>query len=123
MMVMGDKDPLVPYNGGNVGNLPGSKVLSAQDTIKFWASKNGCTANPSDSTLPDQDPADGTLVKREEYKSCRDNASVVLYTVQGGGHTWPGGLQYLPETTIGKTSRDFNASEEIWKFFNKANLK
>ena len=34
----------------------------------------------------------------------------LIIAVIGGGHTWPGGLQYLPEAIIGKTSREFNAS-------------
>ena len=48
---------------------------------------------------------------------CKAAAAVKLYSVQGGGHTWPGGPQYLPEATIGKTSRDFDASRTIWTFF------
>jgi poly(3-hydroxybutyrate) depolymerase len=36
----------------------------------------------------------------------------------GGGHTWPGGYQYLPEFLIGRTSRDFKATSIIWNFFN-----
>jgi polyhydroxybutyrate depolymerase len=37
----------------------------------------------------------------------------------GGGHTWPGGPQYLPEAIIGKTSREFNVSELIRQFFKE----
>ena len=37
--------------------------------------------------------------------------------VSDGGHTWPGGVQYLPERWIGPTSRDFAASEVIAEFF------
>jgi len=43
----------------------------------------------------------------------------LIIAVIGGGHTWPGGLQYLPESIIGKTSREFNASEVIWQFFKE----
>ncbi|MCX6008557.1 MAG: hypothetical protein NTW48_00675 [Chloroflexi bacterium] len=52
-------------------------------------------------------------------EGCQDGAEVVLYAIEGGGHTWPGGLQYLPELVIGKTSREFNASEVIWQFFKE----
>jgi len=44
---------------------------------------------------------------------------VVLYATGGGGHTWPGGLQYFPESIIGKTPREFNASEVIRRFFKE----
>ncbi|HKZ79296.1 MAG TPA: hypothetical protein VJ124_13425 [Pyrinomonadaceae bacterium] len=44
---------------------------------------------------------------------------VVLYTIEGGGHTLPGGRQYLPERLIGRTSRDLEGSQTIWDFFEK----
>ena len=43
----------------------------------------------------------------------------MLYEIQGGGHTWPGGRQYLPEFIIGNTSRDMDGLEVIWNFFNQ----
>jgi len=45
---------------------------------------------------PDRDPMDGTRVIRKEYNNGVDGTEVILYVVDGGGHTWPGGLQYLP---------------------------
>ena len=42
---------------------------------------------------------------------------MVLFSVHGGGHTWPNGEQYLPEGIIGKTTRDLDASEQLWDFF------
>jgi polyhydroxybutyrate depolymerase len=42
---------------------------------------------------------------------------VTLLTIEGGGHTWPGGAQYLPRGIIGRVCRDFDASERIWAFF------
>lgn len=38
---------------------------------------------------------------------------MVLYRIEGGGHTWPNGLQYLPEKILGKVCRDLNGSEVI----------
>jgi polyhydroxybutyrate depolymerase len=80
---------------------------------------NKCTASPQVTQLPDKDPSDGTTVRVETYGGCQDNVEVVLYAVEGGGHTWPGGLQYASESRIGKTSRDFDASELIWQFFKE----
>ena len=42
---------------------------------------------------------------------------VAVFTVKGGGHTWPSGWQYLNERFIGRTSRDFSASDAAWEFF------
>jgi polyhydroxybutyrate depolymerase len=54
--------------------------------------------------------------KIDSYSGCQQNAQVMLYSVKGAGNTWPGGEQYEPENTIGKTSRDFNANQVLWSF-------
>jgi len=56
-----------------------------------------------------------------EYSGCINESKVVLYRIEGGGHTWPGGLQYLPVRLVGRTTRDINGCDEIWEFFR--NLK
>ena len=35
----------------------------------------------------------------------QDAPPVFLYRIEGGGHTWPGGGQYLPARIIGRTAR------------------
>lgn len=124
LIIAGTADPLVPWEGGDIrfGGRTYGTVVSVPDTVRFWVEKNGCAARPVVRRLPDSDPTDGTTVRREAYSGCRDGAEVVLYAVEGGGHTWPGGLQYLPERIIGKTSREFNASEVIWQFFKMHSL-
>jgi poly(3-hydroxybutyrate) depolymerase len=94
-----------------------SKYRSQRENIDFWVLRNGCSADPEITLEPDTDPEDGTRVRKSVYGQCADGAAVVLYEVKGGGHTWPGGYQYLPEFLIGKTNRDLNASEAIWNFF------
>jgi len=125
LIINGTDDPLVPWDGGYItafGQKRG-RVLSVADTVKFWAGKNGCSALPETVQLPDVSSMDGTTVTRESYSGCRNNADVLLYAVKGGGHTWPGGFQYLPAAIVGKTCRDFNASEVIWEFFKQHPLK
>ena len=124
MIIAGTADPLVPWNGGYIryGERIYGTVLSVPETVEFWVEKNGCPARPVVRRLPDLDPTDGTVVRREVYSGCKGGAEVVLYAVEGGGHTWPGGLQYLPERIIGKTSREFSASEVIWQFFKQHSL-
>ena len=114
-------DPLVPYEGGNiytrVRKLNLGRVLSVEESIMFWISRNRCSADPEVTEVPDVDPRDGTRVTIKEYLNGSDSTEVILYSIDGGGHTWPGGFQYLPAWLIGKTSRDFDASEAIWSFF------
>jgi polyhydroxybutyrate depolymerase len=60
---------------------------------------------------------DGTSLVRHVAHECKNNSEVRLYEILGGGHTWPGGYQYLEPRLVGKVSHELNASEEIWKFF------
>jgi polyhydroxybutyrate depolymerase len=119
LIINGTDDPLEHWKGGEIrlGRNTYGVVLSVADTVKFWVEKNQCSASPVITQLPDTDPTDGTTVRTEVYGGCQDGAEVVLYAIEGGGHTWPGGLQYLPQSVIGRTSREFNASEIIWQFF------
>lgn len=117
------KDPLVPWNGGNITGPFGlkklGKVLSVAQTIEYWIKHNKCSPSPTITEEPDKDPKDGTRVRREEYSGGEDGTEVILYEIEGGGHTWPGGYQYLPAIIIGKTSKDIDANEVIWNFFKK----
>jgi polyhydroxybutyrate depolymerase len=116
-------DPLVPYEGGNIYSsirkLNLGRVLSVNESMAFWVNRNKCSLLPVVTEMPDLDPEDGTRITRKEYNDCIDGTEVILYSVDGGGHTWPGGVQYLPSLIIGKTSRDIDASEVIWSFFRK----
>jgi len=120
LMINGSDDPLVPYEGGYVHIFRKrlGKIISVPQTTAFWVARNGCSPKPQIRMEPDIDPEDGTRVQKSVYAQCTDNAEVVLYTIKGGGHTWPGGDQYLPEFLIGKVSRDLDASKAIWIFFN-----
>lgn len=126
LIINGNDDPLMPWDGGKVGffgvgNL--GTVLSTADTVQFWVKHNNCDPSPIITPLPDVDPADGTKVIREIYGNGNDGSEVVLYTIANGGHTWPGGFQYSPETAIGKTSKDIDANKVIWDFLKKHSLK
>jgi polyhydroxybutyrate depolymerase len=118
LQIHGTADPIRPYEGGEARGM----VLSAPASVAFWASKNGCSSEPSSTNLPDI-AQDGTTVTLTAYTNCQQGGDVQHYIVVEGGHTWPGGLQYLPERRIGKTSQDINASEVIWKFFAEHSLR
>jgi polyhydroxybutyrate depolymerase len=53
------------------------------------------------------------------FVGCEEGADVVRYTIEGGGHTWPGGPS-LPFN--GRTSRDIDASATMWAFFSRFSL-
>lgn len=119
LIMNGTEDPLVPWEGGDIhiGRRTFGKVLSTRDTLRFWVERNRCSPSAALVEAWDENKEDGTSVRREVYGICEHNVEVVLYTVEGGGHTWPGGYQYLPEWIIGRTSMELNANETIWRFF------
>jgi polyhydroxybutyrate depolymerase len=92
-------------------------VLATRDTTELWVTSNDCPKTAKQSELADRDTGDGCRVKVARWTGGRDGSEVLCYTIEGGGHTWPGGAQYLPERVIGKVCRDFDATEAIWEFF------
>jgi polyhydroxybutyrate depolymerase len=44
-------------------------------------------------------------------------AGVVLFVIQGGGHTWPGREPRL--TYLGKATKNISANDLMWEFFKK----
>lgn len=114
---LGTADPLVPYEGGvvHLGPFERGQTASAADSIRAFRTQNGCGAIRS-MAVPDADPADGTTA-RAEASLCAERTSVELYTIEGGGHTWPGGKAYLPARIVGKVSRDVDATATMWAFF------
>jgi polyhydroxybutyrate depolymerase len=118
MMILGDRDPLVPYEGGEISlfGINRGEVLSAKESVEMWVENNGCSETPVTTYYEDIDDKDGSVARRDEYKS-DIGADVVLITIEGGGHTWPGGRQYISEKIVGKTNGDINASRVIWAFF------
>ncbi len=119
MFICGTKDPLVPYYGGKVGLgilKNRGTVFSVEKSVDYWIKLNKC--NPLPIVIEEDDNKfDKTKAIKKIFSDGLNGSEVILYTIENGGHTWPGGLQYLSERTIGKLSKDINASEVIWKFF------
>jgi polyhydroxybutyrate depolymerase len=113
--IHGTSDPLIPYAGGQLKAGLGD-VLSARATFTLWRARDACSREPVTTQLP-RKPSDPTSTTVQTSSGCKDGSSVVLYTVNGGGHTWPGGALYLPVRLIGPVTRTFDASQTIWDFF------
>jgi polyhydroxybutyrate depolymerase len=109
LAIQGTADPLLPYAGGGVGG-----VLSAAESIAFWARVAGCGEAPAVTDEPDR-VRDGTRVRVTAYSGCRDGRAVELYTIQDGGHTWPGGPPV--GRSVGRVSREIDATALIWEYF------
>ena len=109
LQIHGTADPRSPYEGGHTAS--GGAVEPVTTTVREWAHRDGCVGEPEAGAL-------GNGVVQQTYRSCRQGAEVAFIRVDGGGHTWPGGLQYLPRQVIGETNRSFDASQTIWRFLS-----
>ena len=79
-----------------------------KEVMNYWSNINECTRTESQN-LANIDNTDNSYVKLDKKTDCYNNHEVWLYTVFGGGHTWPGAWGNM----------DISASEEIWKFFSR----
>lgn len=113
IIMHGTNDPIVPFSGGAMNSGRGS-VLSVADEIKFWASNNGVSSNPSNISELTNTVADLTTITKNTYGN-----TINFYSVNNGGHTWPGGPQYLPVAIVGRASQDMNGTQVIWDFFKQ----
>jgi polyhydroxybutyrate depolymerase len=96
----GTDDPIVPYEGND-------EVMAAENWIAGWAERNHCDTDTAAL------PAAG-VVSGIEYTGCA--ADVILYTIEGGGHTWPGAEPKLG-FLLGVTTQDIDATQTMWDFF------
>lgn len=126
LMINSTEDPLVRWRGGVVkfGRKETGSVIPVEKTVQFWVNQNKLNPQPKETDLPDRDPGDGTKITRTLYQGGVGKADVVLYTVIGGGHTWPAFedkrgplMKMMVNKLVGKKSRNLDATQTIWEFF------
>ncbi|MEX2245784.1 MAG: PHB depolymerase family esterase [Dehalococcoidia bacterium] len=102
----GTDDALVPFDGGTGGvGLPTRPV---RDSAADWAARDGCDPTPADARVSEH-------VTSVAWSECDGGVAVILYVVEGGGHTWPGAA--VDVTPLGATTREVDATALIWEFF------
>ena len=112
--IHGTGDPCWTYSESSatcLGAVVGRKVGIAE-TMANWALRNAC--GNSSAQLEDDSDGDGVRSTAITWSGCR--AQVKLLRIEGGGHTYPNGHQYLPATSIGPTLREWGA-ERVYAFF------
>jgi polyhydroxybutyrate depolymerase len=117
----GTTDQFAPFAGGT-GKKSMSKIkfYSVEHSIQAWVKANGCREEPVSVRLPTK-VEDGTRVVRKTYGGGKDASEVVLVTIEGGGHTWPGREPRLK--FLGTSTANISANEAMWDFFKKHPLK
>ena len=112
LVIHGLEDIDVPLNGN-------MDYASVPETVHFWSQHNHCNMLPLTVDEPDR-MNDGTQVKRTVYDDCEDEVQVVLYSIIGGGHAWPGGSNSVQLWGLsGRISEEMDASVVIWEFFEE----
>jgi polyhydroxybutyrate depolymerase len=107
----GSADPLVPFEGGTSDEFPMRQFAEARRFVTEWARAACCDALPTISR-----PA--MEIELSTFNRCPGgDGEVLLYTVLGGGHTWPGSSP-LPVDLVGATTQQIDASEIIVSFFD-----
>jgi polyhydroxybutyrate depolymerase len=112
----GTEDKLVPFSGPSQRTAKVLTFKSVEETIRTWVKLDGCPTTPTTTKLPHKED-DGTTVERRSYAPGRDGAEVILYVINGGGHTWPG--RKWPVPWLGKTTHDISANDLMWEFFKR----
>jgi polyhydroxybutyrate depolymerase len=109
MQVHGTADEVVMYPG-----KPGH-YLSATEAHDYWTERNGFAGAAPMTEQVDADLSDSTRVTVLTVQ--RGGRAVTLVTVHGGGHTWPGADPFNVGLPIGRTTRDIDVNEMMWRFF------
>lgn len=107
MQISGTEDKTVPWDGTMSTAYGWGGAPHIVKVVDFWAEKNGCNVDEK-INFPDLDLSDKSTVSLVKKKGSPKNNQVWFYTVNGGGHDWPGSWG----------NRDVSATKEIWKFFN-----
>lgn len=105
----GTEDQRAPLLGGRGSQSLTNVVHPAiPDTIARVRALNGCTDESETRRV-----GDTTFVS---YR-CPTRVGVVLATIEGGGHAWPGALRVRAGGD--RSSREMRANDEMWSFFNQ----
>lgn len=112
LIMHGTADTAVPYEGGpsneaipTAGSWTNRSVPYAVD---FWTRHNACET-PAART-------DDGPVHRDTYDCA---AEVSVYTIDGGGHGWPGG-EKARANAVEPTPPKPDASRVVWEFFKRS---
>jgi len=122
LMMNGTADnSIMPFEGGCITACRNGRgtVLSTQATLDFWIARNAANASPTIESLADIVLTDQSDVNVLIYAATTGGEDVVLYRINGGGHTIPGPTQLgvIARLVVGWKNQDIIAADEIWNFF------
>jgi polyhydroxybutyrate depolymerase len=128
LAISGTEDPLIPFAGQPEGTLrrgePQPALLSADETFRFWADRDGCSSRATRQQLTDPAQDDrrrwAESVERGGCVGGQVSRQVVMH---GSGHVFPGlpiGFT-LVERIVGPGAPEIDGGTLVWQHF-KATL-
>lgn len=115
MHIHGTADENAPHNGGNGAHaLTDTDFRSVAESMKIWRTANRAVATP-------EVKSEGA-VSTTRWAPGPGGAEVVLVTVTGQGHRWPGGDGLLPDKMVGSDVGAMVATDVIWEFLERPRL-
>jgi polyhydroxybutyrate depolymerase len=107
--IHGMADRHAPFQGGDSARRQSGEHRGIPQTLDLWLGRDGCKA---EKRITLQRGA----VTCTTYPPCGQHAEVILCTIQGMGHQWPGGKVVLP-SRLGAGNTDISATDMIIEFF------
>lgn len=108
VLMLGNADPVIWYDGNQL-------FESAAQTAALWSGYDGCGSAMQTQRLPNA-VKDGTRVVLTQFTACPQNVGLSLYTIDSGGHTWPGSSDGAYTTELGRTTHNLDATVALWQF-------
>jgi polyhydroxybutyrate depolymerase len=107
----GINDEHVRYYGGKSSKMADGRERADKPVsyaVSFWTKHNQCAATP-------QTEEKGRIIKNL-YTGGLSGTEVLLYSIKGEGHTWPGGNK-MKHIGADEPVYSVPATDLIWKFF------
>ena len=114
----GTADRFVPFKGPDTGTPKFMTFKSVEASVALWAKLDGCPEKPEITTIPS---SDGMAITKYAYGPGKDESEVIVFTIEGAGHTWPGQKPVIG--LIGDSTLGISANDLMWEFFQKHPMK
>ncbi len=113
LVIHGLADDSVPFEQGDGPVRQDEREYwPVMQSLGIWLASNGCPATPAM-----HNERQGR-VHVATYDHCHDGNNVVLYTIEGWPHIWPG-RYFTSDLDPGDPLYNFDAAQIIWAFFNE----
>ncbi|MGS2737687.1 alpha/beta hydrolase family esterase [Sinomicrobium sp. M5D2P17] len=114
----GMKDPIIPYNGGEVilkGKSYGH-VYSAEQSVLHWLTASRCDTIPT-STHDFKNKRDEVTAVQQFFSSIETGKKVSFVKMLNGGHQIPNKKFSMGIPSMGYVNKEVDAPRLIWDFF------